>query len=51
MRLLIVEDEDDLADALARLLADAGFACDVARDGEEGLYRPSSSATTSSSST
>jgi two-component system, OmpR family, response regulator len=39
MRLLIVEDEDDLADALARLLADAGFACDVARDGEEGLYR------------
>ena len=39
MRLLIVEDEDDLADALARLLAEAGFACDVARDGEEGLYR------------
>jgi two-component system, OmpR family, response regulator len=39
MRLLIVEDEDDLADALARLLADAGFVCDVARDGEEGLYR------------
>jgi two-component system, OmpR family, response regulator len=39
MRLLIVEDEDDLANALARLLADAGFACDIARDGEEGLYR------------
>jgi two-component system, OmpR family, response regulator len=37
MRLLIVEDEEDLADALARLLRDAGFACDVARDGEEGL--------------
>lgn len=37
MRLLIVEDEDDLADALSRLLADAGFSCDVARDGEEGL--------------
>jgi two-component system, OmpR family, response regulator len=37
MRLLIVEDEDDLADVLARLLKDAGFACDVARDGEEGL--------------
>lgn len=37
MRLLIVEDEDDLADVLSRLLQDAGFACDVARDGEEGL--------------
>ena len=37
MRLLIVEDEDDLADALSRLLADAGFSCDIARDGEEGL--------------
>ncbi len=38
MRLLIVEDEEDLANALRRLLADAGFTCDVARDGEEGLY-------------
>ncbi len=38
MRLLIVEDEEDLASALRRLLADAGFTCDVARDGEEGLY-------------
>lgn len=37
MRLLIVEDEEDLGNALARLLGDAGFACDVARDGEEGL--------------
>lgn len=38
MRLLIIEDEEDLASALRRLLLDAGFACDVARDGEEGLY-------------
>ena len=38
MRLLIIEDEQDLASALRRLLADAGFSCDVARDGEEGLY-------------
>ncbi len=38
MRLLIVEDEEDLASALRRLLVDAGFTCDVARDGEEGLY-------------
>lgn len=37
MRLLIVEDEDDLADVLSRLLRDAGFSCDIARDGEEGL--------------
>jgi two-component system OmpR family response regulator len=38
MRLLIIEDEQDLASALRRLLADAGFSCDVANDGEEGLY-------------
>lgn len=38
MRLLIIEDDDDLASALRRLLTDAGFACDVAQDGEEGLY-------------
>jgi two-component system, OmpR family, response regulator len=38
MRLLIVEDDEDLGSALRRLLTDAGFACDVAQDGEEGLY-------------
>jgi len=37
MRLLIVDDEEDLADVLARLLRDAGFSCDVAHDGESGL--------------
>ncbi len=39
MRLLIVEDEPDLARALARSLVEAGFAVDVASDGEEGLFR------------
>jgi two-component system, OmpR family, response regulator len=37
MRVLIVEDEPDLASALKRLLEDAGWAADVAGDGEAGL--------------
>lgn len=37
MRVLIVEDEADLASALQRLLADAGCSADVAEDGEAGL--------------
>jgi len=39
MRLLLVEDEPDLANALARSLGDAQFAVDVAHDGEDGLFR------------
>ena len=39
MRVLIVEDERDLARALARSLEEAGFAVDTAADGEEGLFR------------
>jgi two-component system OmpR family response regulator len=39
MRVLVVEDEPDLARALARSLAEAGFAVDVAADGEDGLFR------------
>ncbi len=39
MRILLVEDEPDLASALARALEEAGYACDVARDGEDGLFR------------
>ncbi len=39
MRVLLVEDEPDLARALARALGDAAFVVDVASDGEEGLYR------------
>ncbi|MFN2467925.1 MAG: response regulator transcription factor [Gaiellaceae bacterium] len=39
MRLLVVEDEPDLADALARGLRREGYAVDVARDGEEGYVK------------
>ena len=37
MRLLIVEDEVDLASALQRALEEEGYACDVASDGRHGL--------------
>jgi two-component system OmpR family response regulator len=39
MRVLVVEDEPDLARVLARSLTEAGFAVDVAADGEDGLFR------------
>lgn len=39
MRLLVVEDETTLAVAVARGLADEGFAVDVVGDGSEGLLR------------
>jgi two-component system OmpR family response regulator len=38
MRVLLIEDEADLASALERTLREEGFACDVARDGEIGLH-------------
>jgi two-component system OmpR family response regulator len=37
VRVLIVEDEADLASALKRLLEDAGCSADIAEDGEAGL--------------
>jgi two-component system OmpR family response regulator len=37
MRVLIVEDEPDLASVLKRLLEDAGCSADIAEDGEAGL--------------
>ncbi|MBA7596260.1 Transcriptional activator protein CzcR [subsurface metagenome] len=37
MRILIVEDEKDLAEALARGLCQQGYAADIAYDGEEAL--------------
>jgi two-component system OmpR family response regulator len=37
MRALIVEDDDTLAEFVSRGLREAGFAIDVARDGERGL--------------
>lgn len=39
MRLLIVEDEADLRQALTMALADENYAVDSAEDGEEGLYK------------
>ena len=38
MRLLVVEDEPDLARQLQSALQDAGYAVDVAYDGEEGHF-------------
>jgi DNA-binding response OmpR family regulator len=37
MRVLVIEDEKDLADALAKGLERQGYAVDVAYDGEEAL--------------
>jgi two-component system OmpR family response regulator len=39
MRLLLVEDEPDLADVLSRALTDSDFAVDVSPDGDDGLFR------------
>jgi two-component system OmpR family response regulator len=39
VRLLVVEDEADLRESLARVLVDAHFAVDEAADGEDGLFR------------
>jgi len=39
MRLLIVEDEQDLRMAVTMSLVEDGYAVDCAEDGEEGLYK------------
>ena len=39
MRLLVVEDEPDLREALKRALRENGYAVDGAADGKEGLYK------------
>lgn len=39
MRLLVVEDERDLAQTLRRALEEQDFAVDLAADGEEGLFK------------
>jgi DNA-binding response OmpR family regulator len=39
MRILVVEDEKELADAIARGLNKQGYASDTAYDGEEALYK------------
>lgn len=38
MRVLVVEDEVDLARVLKRLLEEEGYACDLATDGESALH-------------
>ena len=38
MRLLVVEDDPDLRRQLTAALADAGYAVDAAKDGEEGHF-------------
>ena len=37
MRVLVVEDDPTIADFVARGLREAGFAVDVAADGDDGL--------------
>lgn len=39
MRILIIEDEIDLAEALRRAFVEEGFACDVSSEGEDGLFK------------
>jgi two-component system OmpR family response regulator len=39
VRILIVEDEPDLVQALEQALREEGYAVDVALDGEEGLWK------------
>ncbi len=38
MRILVIEDEKQLSSIIKRGLEEEGYAVDVARDGEEGLY-------------
>lgn len=39
MRLLVVEDEPTIAEQLLEALGEAGYAVDIATDGEDGAYR------------
>src|SRR3989344_7560523 len=38
MRLLIIEDEKDLADNIKKGLSEEGFAIDISNDGEDGKF-------------
>ena len=51
MRILVVEDDCDLADNLCRALEGEGFACDVAFDGVTGLEKALAASMTLSCST
>jgi two-component system, OmpR family, response regulator len=39
MRLLVVEDEDDLRESLEQVLREEGYAVDAAADGDEGWFK------------
>ncbi|BCX48627.1 DNA-binding response regulator [Haloferula helveola] len=39
MKLLVIEDDDDVRATIVRTLSEAGFSVDVADNGTEGLYR------------
>jgi two-component system, OmpR family, response regulator len=41
MRLLVVEDEDDLRESLEQVLKEEGYAVDVAADGDDGWFKAS----------
>lgn len=38
MKVLVVEDEKMISDAICKILADAGFYTDAVYDGEDALY-------------
>jgi len=42
MRVLVVEDEPDLREALVQALREEGYAVDAAADGDEGLFKATS---------
>src|ERR1051325_9307394 len=42
MRLLIVEDEEDLRSSLEKAMREEGYAVDSAADGDEGFYKAES---------
>src|SRR5947209_17386678 len=39
MRVLVIEDEPPLLDAVAQALREGGYAVDESADGEDGLYK------------
>jgi CheY-like chemotaxis protein len=39
VRVLVVDDEPDIREAISELLADEGYEVDEARDGEEALWK------------
>lgn len=42
MRVLVIEDEPDLLEALEKALREEGYAVDTAQDGQEGLFKATS---------